>query len=186
MERVIAYASRGISRAERNYPVHKLEFLALKWAVTEKFHDYLYGNTFSVITDNNPLTYVLKSAKLDATRHRWVAQLANYQFTLTYCPGSANRAADALSRIKWPEVSSTIVSQMLHAHVPGTVPVECFCYGQQAIPDVLVRDCQSSLDTAIDWSMEQEADPAIREVKQKLSSNMAEGNISPDAMKLWK
>ena len=186
LERVIAYASRGISRAERNYPVHKLEFLALKWAVTEKFHDYLYGNTFSVITDNNPLTYVLKSAKLDATGHRWVAQLANYQFTLTYCPGSANRAADALSRIKWPEVSSTIVSQMLHAHVPGTVPVECFCYGQQAIPDVLVRDCQSSLDTAIDWSMEQEADPAIREVKQKLSSNMAEGDISPDAMKLWK
>ena len=34
--------------------------------------------------------------------------------------------------------------------------------------------------------MEQEADPAIREVKQKLSSNMAEGDISPDAMKLWK
>ena len=100
--------------------------------------------------------------------HRWVVQLANYQFTFTYCPGSANRAADALSRIKWPEVSSTIVSQMLHAHIPGTVPVECFCYGQQAIPDVLVRDCQSSLDTSIDWSMEQEADPAIREVKQKL------------------
>ena len=186
LERVIAYASRGISKAEQNYPVHKLEFLALKWAVTEKFHDYLYGNTFSVITDNNPLTYVLKSAKLDATGHRWVAQLANYQFTLTYCPGSANRAADALSRFKWPEVSSTIVSQMLHVHVPGTVPVKCFCYGQQAIPDVLVRDCQSSLDTAIDWSMDQEADPAIREVRQKLSSNMAEGDISPDAMKLWK
>ena len=109
----------------------------------------------------------VKSAKLDATGHRWVAQLANYHFTLTYCPGSANRTADALSTIKWAEVSSTIVSQMLHARIPDIVPVECFCYGQQAIPDVFTHDCQSSLDTAIDWSMEQEADPVIREVKQK-------------------
>ena len=100
MEQVIAYASHGISNPEQNYSVHKLEFLALKWTVTEKFHDYLYGNTFSVITDNNSLTYVLKWAKLDATGNRWVAHLANNQFTLTYCPGSKNCAADALLRIK--------------------------------------------------------------------------------------
>ena len=69
VNRVISYASRSLSKAEKNYPVHKLEFLALKWAVTEKFHDYLYGNEFTVMTDNNPLTYVLSSAKLDATGH---------------------------------------------------------------------------------------------------------------------
>ena len=52
---VIAYASRIVSKTEMNYPVHKLEFLALKWAITDKFHDYLYGgNTFEVYTDNNP------------------------------------------------------------------------------------------------------------------------------------
>ena len=58
-EPVIAYASRGLSPSERNYPVHKLEFLALKWAVTEKFLDYLYGAKckFTIYTDNNPLTY---------------------------------------------------------------------------------------------------------------------------------
>ena len=60
---VIAYASRGLSKSERNYPVHKLEILALKWAITEKFKDYLYGNIFTVMTDNNPLTYVLTTAK---------------------------------------------------------------------------------------------------------------------------
>ena len=45
-ERVIAYASRSLKPSEKNYPAHKLEFLALKWAVSEKFHDYLYGGTF--------------------------------------------------------------------------------------------------------------------------------------------
>ena len=42
-QRVIAYASCSLSNTERNYPVHKLEFLALKWAVTDRFHEYLYG-----------------------------------------------------------------------------------------------------------------------------------------------
>ena len=41
--RVIAYASRSVSKSESNYPAHKLEFLALKWAVCEKFHEYLCG-----------------------------------------------------------------------------------------------------------------------------------------------
>ena len=77
---VIAYASRSLSKAESHYPGHKLEFLALKWAVVKKFHEYLYGSTFDVNTDNNPLTYVLTMAKLDAASHCWVASLANYYF----------------------------------------------------------------------------------------------------------
>ena len=71
--RVIAFASRSLKPSEKNYPAHKLEFLALKWAVCEKFHDYLYGTRFEAITDNNPLTYVLTTAKLDATGQGWVA-----------------------------------------------------------------------------------------------------------------
>jgi hypothetical protein len=101
LERVVAYASRGLNNAERHYPAHKLEFLALKWAVTDKFHDYLYGNSFVVKTDNNPLTYVLTTAKLDAAGHRWIAQLANYNFSLEYKSGKTNKDADALSRIPW-------------------------------------------------------------------------------------
>ena len=56
-------------KAESHYPFHKLESLTLKWAVVEKFHKYLYGMTFDIYTDNNPLTYVLTTAKLDATSH---------------------------------------------------------------------------------------------------------------------
>ena len=98
-KRVIAYASRGLSKSEANYPAHKLEFLALKWSVTEKFHDYLFGHRFTVFTDNNPLTYVLTSARLDATGHRWLAALAAYDFEILYKPGVSNTDADALSRL---------------------------------------------------------------------------------------
>lgn len=96
--RVIAYASRGLSRCERRYPTHKLEFLALKWAVTDKFFDYLYGTEFTVMTDNNPLTYVLTSAKLDAAGHRWLAALSNFNFNIQYRAGKRNADADGLSR----------------------------------------------------------------------------------------
>lgn len=99
LKKVISFASRGLSKSEKNYPAHKLEFLALKWAVVDKFHDYLYGYTFTVLTDNNPLTYVLSSATLDATSHRWLAALGTYDFDIKYRPGIHNKDADALSRM---------------------------------------------------------------------------------------
>uniref|UniRef100_A0A3P8RU93 Gypsy retrotransposon integrase-like protein 1 n=1 Tax=Amphiprion percula TaxID=161767 RepID=A0A3P8RU93_AMPPE len=94
---VIAYASRGLSRSASRYPAHKLEFLALKWSVTEKFSDYLYGNHFTVVTDSNLLTYILTSAKLDATSYRWLAALSTFTFKLLYRPGKQNADADGLS-----------------------------------------------------------------------------------------
>ena len=79
------------SKTEHKYPAHKLEFLALKLAVMEQFHEYLYGNHFVIYADyNNSLTYVLSSAKLDATGHCWVAGLANYNFALNYQSGKIN------------------------------------------------------------------------------------------------
>lgn len=94
--RVIVYASRGLRPIERNYPAHQLEFLAFKWAVTDKFHDCLYGAKFTVTTDNNSLTYVLSKAKHDAKSHRWVAALSNYDFTISYRAGAQNADADLI------------------------------------------------------------------------------------------
>ena len=99
---VIAYGSRTLTPAEKNYYLHsgKLEFLALKWAITERFRDYLYyAPSFKVFTDNNPLTYVMTTARLDATRHRWVAELADFNFEIFYKPGISHKDVDALSRI---------------------------------------------------------------------------------------
>ena len=108
-KRVVAYASRSLNKAERNYDAHKLEFLALKWAVTDQFHEYLYGSPkFDVITDNNPLTYILMTAKLDAMGYRWIASLGPYHFDLHYKPGKKN-PTDPLSRINWSSIESHIV-----------------------------------------------------------------------------
>ena len=98
----IAYASRIMTETEQRYHSNKQEFLALKWAVTEQFHEYLspYGknrNEFVVQTDNNPLTYIFSSANLDAASQRWVAQLASYNFALEYQKGKDNTVANFLS-----------------------------------------------------------------------------------------
>ncbi|KAL7833124.1 hypothetical protein SRHO_G00301420 [Serrasalmus rhombeus] len=96
--RPIAFASKSLTRAQSKYPAHRLEFLALKWSVCDKFSHWLKGQTFTVWTDNNPLTYILTKPKLDACEQRWVSKLAPYNFNIQYIPGSKNVVADALSR----------------------------------------------------------------------------------------
>ena len=98
--RVIAYASRTLKPSEKNYHSSKLEFLAMKWAITEKFRDYLgYADSFKVYTDNNPLLFVMGLNKPNATIQRWVSELAEYKFTVHYRPGVINKDADCLSRL---------------------------------------------------------------------------------------
>lgn len=83
--RVIAYASRGLSGSEARYPAHKLEFLALKWSVCEKFHDYLYGSNFVVVTDNNGgTTLPLNDSKVGRCQSQMAAALSTYTFKLQY------------------------------------------------------------------------------------------------------
>ena len=103
--KVIAYASRNLSKSELNYSAYKLEFLAFKWAVTEKFKDYLMGAKFTVYTDNNPLTHILTSAKLDGTGQRWATALSQFNFYLIYRAGLKNVDADRMSRYPYNRVS---------------------------------------------------------------------------------
>ena len=181
--RVIAYASRSVSKSESHYPAHKLEFLALKWAVCEKFHEYLYGsNLFEVYTDNNPLTYVLSSAKLDACGQRWVAKLANYNFTIKYKSGLSNVEADALSRISWPEIladtedldvdlncmDTHVVNAILAGSRSKTSLIESVSCSSKIIPPELSQDSDSSSN--INWMKEQRADPNLTVIIKLIES----------------
>lgn len=120
--RVIGYGSRTLTPAERNYHLHsgKLEFLALKWAICDKFRDYLYyAPSFRVYTDNNPLTYVLSTARLNAVGHRWVGELADFNFDIKYRPGKMNADADTLSR--YPLKLLDHINEHTHSVSPETV-----------------------------------------------------------------
>ena len=81
---VIAYASQTLRPSEKsmhNYSSAKLELLALKWAVTEKFRDYLLGSKFTVYTDNNPLAYI-QTSMLGVSQICWLSELALFDFNI--------------------------------------------------------------------------------------------------------
>lgn len=82
--------------------------MALKWAITEKFREYLYHALhFTVFSDNNPLMYILTTARLDGTRHRWVSELADFNFDIRYKPGRLHGDADGLSRMPLDQTKYT-------------------------------------------------------------------------------
>ena len=178
-KRVIAYASRGLTKAEQNYPAHKMEFLALKWAITDKFHDYLYGHSFKVLTDNNPLTYILTSAKLDATGHRWLAALASYDFEILYRPGKTNADADSLSRL------ASINRESVKA-ICGRIQiplVETIAMSPESV-NIGEIDMHIDISTDINWSEVQALDtqlqPWIKYVK--LNQKPKKGHIPPSPL----
>ena len=101
--RIVAFASRTLKPAEKNYHSSRLEFLALKWALSDKFRAYTYYSPhITVVTDNNPLTHLTTTAKLNATTQRWVNELAEFRFTIKYRPGKHHIDADFMSRNPLP------------------------------------------------------------------------------------
>ena len=99
---LIAFASWTLNNHEENYHSSKLEFLALKWAITEQFKEYLMHGKFTVCTNNNQLMYILTTPNLDATSHCCISALASYNFNLEYLKGTENGATDVLSQVPVP------------------------------------------------------------------------------------
>ena len=103
VERPVCYASRALTVAERNYGHIEKEGLALVFAV-KKFHHYLYGHHFTMITDHKPLLGLFAESKgipdrAAARITRWALLLAAYNYKLEYRAGKLNGNADALSRL---------------------------------------------------------------------------------------
>ena len=118
----VAFASRELKGGEPKYHSSKLEFLALKWAITEQFREYLQYQPFTVRTDNNPITYILMTPNLDALGHHWVAALAGYNMKLEYLKGLDNKVADTLSRVSMQKLDEETVTELLNYTRNGSTP----------------------------------------------------------------
>ena len=98
--KVIAFASRSLRVDERtanNYSSFKLELMAKRWAMADKFRAYLLGHHCTVYTDNGPLSH-WRNAKLGAVEMRWAAEIDIFDHDTLYKSGRTNIAADFLSR----------------------------------------------------------------------------------------
>ncbi|KAJ9519493.1 hypothetical protein QJQ45_000590 [Haematococcus lacustris] len=97
-ERVVAYHSRKLLPAERNYPTHEQELLSLVEALKVWRH-YLLGASFNLLTDNWATTHIQTQPRLDCRRQaRWMEVLQEYDCIIDHIPGKQNIVADALSR----------------------------------------------------------------------------------------
>ena len=96
-ERPIAYASRTLNSAERNYSTTEKELLAIVWGV-KHFRPYLYGKKFIILTDHQPLKWLFNLKDPNSRLMRWRIALEEYEYEILYKKGSLNCNADALSR----------------------------------------------------------------------------------------
>ena len=183
----IAYASCIMNETEQRYHSNKQEFLALKWAITEQFHEYLspYGknrNEFVVRPDNNPLTYIFSSANLDAAGQRWVAQLASYNFALEYQKGKDNTVAnflshlddhlpagkvqDYLNKIPYPGIKAVLDNAITPSADRAEQGVRPNPDNQKAGQEVIIgaRPARLATTNITDWKLEQQEDPVLYQV----------------------
>ena len=107
LERPVAYASRSLSSAEKNYSQLEKEGLAIVFGI-KKFHNYLFGRRFTLCTDHKPLQSLLNESKAiptiaSARIQRWALTLSMYEYTIKFKSGTTNGNADALSRLPLPD-----------------------------------------------------------------------------------
>jgi hypothetical protein len=99
-ERPIMFASKTLTGAETRYSPTELELLAIKWAVTDKFRQYIIGREFTVYSDHEALGRLGNNKEINNKKlARWIMALEGFDITINYRPGKKNQNADALSRM---------------------------------------------------------------------------------------
>ena len=196
----VAYGSWALTAHEKNYHSTKLEFLALKWAITEHFKEYLLYQPFLVKTDNNPLTYIITAPNLDATGHQWVGVLAKFNFQLEYQKGWDNEVADALTQITThlgPEamqaiLDGTTIGASQRAETENHAVIEG---DQQREKEVWVATGWVLVEMHVtNWVAAQKEDPDLHAVLQWLESKkktdlrtlLGEHALSEEGWMVWK
>ena len=162
----VTYGSRAFMPHLKNYHSTKLEFLALKWVVTEHFKEYLLYQPFLVKTDNNPLTYIMKTPNLDATGNWWEGGLVQFNFKLEYQKGCDNTVADVLSQVTtwlYPDTVKSIldgvaIGEVYWAEVYDSAMVESDHHLEQEVH--VAAGCTLVQMHVTDWAKAQKRGPS--------------------------
>ena len=111
-DKPVAFASRSLSPAEKNYAQLEKEGLAIIFGV-RKFHQYLLGRRFTILSDHKPLQHLFSESRpvppmASARIQRWALILGAYDYTISYKPGSKHANADSLSRLPLPKAPAEV------------------------------------------------------------------------------
>ena len=167
-ERVVAYASRSLPDVERRYSQTEREALGLVWGC-ERFHVYLYGMDFTLLTDHKLLEVIYSTSSHNSARiERWVLRLQPHRFRVQYVPGKQN-IADSLSRLTGKDelrISSGDAEEFIRfvaeASAPVAIPIREIEEESAVDPEMSpLRECISTGD----WD---KAPPQYKAVRNEL------------------
>ena len=134
MEHVVAYASKSLTKAERNYSVTRRELLAIV-TFTNHFRQYLLGREFVLRTDHHSLSWLRNFKNPDGQLARWLERLAEYNFRIEHRAGCKHNNADSLSR--YP-VQDDIVTAVVSGN--DNTPFTLFFYSPADIRHLQLED----------------------------------------------
>ena len=161
---MIAYASRTLTSAERNYSTTEKERLAIVWTVNY-WRPYLLGKTFDVVTDHRSLLWLQGLKEPKGRLARWVLALQEYEFAIKHRPGRQHSNADTLSRFP----------QAAPSRIPEQRPDEALAVGVGAT-EVCASWTREDILTA------QRTDPSISAILE----NLTQANGVPEETGKWK
>ena len=103
-EHPIAYGGTSLNDTQKRYSTNERETMAVVYGI-KKFQPYLYGQTFTVVTDHSALKYLMATKEPVSRTARWIAYLQQFDFTILHRSGKTHQNADALSRREYPPVT---------------------------------------------------------------------------------
>ena len=181
-ERPIAFASRSLSKSEQNYAQIDKEALALIFGV-QKFHAYIFGRKFTLVTDHKPLTTILGPKKgipsvAAARLQRWAILLSAYIYDIQFRNTAAHGNADALSRLPLPTKSPEYLSEV---HLCNVEQIESLPVTSQSIRRCTRQD--SVLSKVLDYTLKGWPSQVPKEL-QPYHTKLAELSVEEGCL-LW-
>ena len=148
-ERPVAFASRSLAPAEKNYSTVEKEALAIIYGI-KKFHMYLFGRHFEILSDHKPLQHMFHASKgtptmASARLQRWSIALGAYDYTLRYKPGPNHGNADMLSRLPVDPAPTTVPEPMEQMEMLSTTPLTAAQIKQWSRRDPIIAKVMDSV-----------------------------------------